>query len=195
MLRRSAALVLLCLSAFAALATSGANATRTPVPDIVSVETHPFSAIVKWRVPDAGRVVLEVGVDDRYGIWSPTTAANAALTSRTTRAGLEPATTYRFRVLARWRNGMKGGRARFVPHRPGGRAPRLRPRCPRRTPEHPEAAAHRSSSHRPCRSTSHPRPGRNPPAGCRPARRQSRARHRSASTATRSSRAWSGASA
>jgi hypothetical protein len=106
MLRRSAALVLLCLSAFAALASSGANATRTSVPDIVSVETHPFSAIVKWRVPDAGRVVLEVGVDDRYGIWSPTTVAQSALTSRTTLAGLEPATSYRFRVVTRWRNGM-----------------------------------------------------------------------------------------
>ena len=106
MLRRSAALVLLCLSAFAALASSGANATRTPVPDIVSVETYPFSAVVKWRVPDAGRVVLEVGVDDRYGIWSPTTVAHSALTARTTLAGLEPATSYRFRVLTRWRNGM-----------------------------------------------------------------------------------------
>jgi hypothetical protein len=107
MLRRSAALTLLALSAAAAVASSGANATRVSVPDIVSVETHPFSAIVKWRVPDAGRVVLEVGVDDRYGIWSPTTAAHGALTSRTTLAGLEPGTTYRFRIVARWRNGMK----------------------------------------------------------------------------------------
>ncbi len=107
MLRRSAALVLLAVSAVAALASSGANATRASVPDIVSVETYPFSAVVKWRVPDAGRVVLEIGVDDRYGIWSPTTAAHAATTSHTTLAGLEPATTYRFRVVARWRNGMK----------------------------------------------------------------------------------------
>lgn len=108
MLRRSAALVLLCLSAVAALASSGANATGTPaaVPDIVSVETSPFSAVVKWHVPDAGRVVVEVGVDDRFGIWSPTTVAHAAQTSRTTLAGLEPATTYRFRVVTRWRNGM-----------------------------------------------------------------------------------------
>ena len=106
MLRRSAALVLLCLSAVATLASSGANATRTPVPEIVSIETYPFSAVVKWHVPDSGRVVVEVGVDDRYGIWSPTTVAHSALTSRTTLAGLEPATTYRFRVLTRWRNGM-----------------------------------------------------------------------------------------
>jgi glycosyl hydrolase family 42 (putative beta-galactosidase) len=106
MLRRSAALSLLALSAFGALASSGANATRTPVPDVVSVEAYPFSAVVKWRVPDAARVVLEVGVDDRFGIWSPTTIARGELTSRTTLAGLEPNTSYRFRVVARWRNGL-----------------------------------------------------------------------------------------
>jgi len=107
MLRRSAALTLLALSAFAALASSGAKATRSVVPDIVAIEPHPFSAVVKWRVPEAGRVVLEVGVDDRYGVWSPTTVARSELTSRTTLAGLEPGTTYRFRIVARWRNGMR----------------------------------------------------------------------------------------
>jgi hypothetical protein len=106
MLRRLAALVLLALSGIGALAVSGAEATRTPVPDVVSVEPSPFSAVVRWRVPDASRIVVEVGVDDRYGIWSPTTAARGPLTTRTTLAGLEPATTYRFRVVARWRNGM-----------------------------------------------------------------------------------------
>ena len=88
LLRRSAALSLLALSAFGALASSGANATRTPMPDIVSVDTYPFSAVVKWNVPDAARVVLEVGVDDRYGIWSPSTVARTEVTARTTLAGL-----------------------------------------------------------------------------------------------------------
>jgi hypothetical protein len=106
MLRRTSALLLVALSAVCALASAGANATRTPAPDVVSVETYPFSAVVRWRVPDAARVVLEVGVDERYGIWSPTAVAQAATTSRTTLAGLEPATTYRYRVVARWRNGL-----------------------------------------------------------------------------------------
>ena len=105
MLRRSAALSLLALGAFGALASSGANATRDPAADIVSVETHPFSAIVKWHVPEAARVIVEVGVDDRYGIWSPTAVAREASTSRTTLAGLEPATQYRFRVVTRLRSG------------------------------------------------------------------------------------------
>ena len=107
MLRRSAALLLPALGAVAAIASGGANATRAPAADIVDVETRPFSSIVRWRVSDPGRIVLEVGTDDRYGIWSPTTVAHNALTARTTLSGLEPATTYRFRVVARWRNGMK----------------------------------------------------------------------------------------
>ena len=49
LLRRSAALSLLALSAFGALASSGANATRTPTPDIVSVDAYPFSAFCPVR--------------------------------------------------------------------------------------------------------------------------------------------------
>jgi hypothetical protein len=107
MLRRSAGLLLLALGAMVALASGGANATRAPIADIVDVEARPFSAVVQWRVTDPSRVVLEVGTDDRYGIWSPTTVARDAVTARTTLLGLEPATTYRFRVVARWRTGMR----------------------------------------------------------------------------------------
>ena len=106
MLRRSVALALPVLSLLCALASSGANATRAPAPDIVGVDAYPFSAVVKWHVPEAARVVLEVGVDDRFGIWSPTTMTQDAATQRTTLTGLEPATSYRFRVVARWRTGL-----------------------------------------------------------------------------------------
>jgi hypothetical protein len=72
------------------------------------VQAGAFSAVVKWHVEEAARVVVEVGTDDRYGIWSPTSVARGELTDRTTLTGLEPATTYRFRVVARWRNGARG---------------------------------------------------------------------------------------
>ena len=104
LLRRSAALLLLALGASGALASAGANA-RAPVPDAVGVETNPYSAVVKWKVSEPARIVVEVGIDDRYGIWSPTTMAHDAQTGRTTLTGLEPATSYRFRVVARWRSG------------------------------------------------------------------------------------------
>ncbi len=104
MLRRSAAFL---LRALGALALGGAQAARSPAVSVVSVQAAPFSAVVKWHAEQAARVVLEVGLDDRYGIWSATKVTHGALTDRTTLAGLEPATTYRFRVVARWRNGMR----------------------------------------------------------------------------------------
>jgi hypothetical protein len=107
MLQRSAALALLAFAALITLASGGVQAARIPVVTAVSVQTAPFSAVVKWRVEEAARVVVEVGTDDRYGIWSPTTTARRDTTDRTTLAGLEPATTYRFRVVARWRNGAR----------------------------------------------------------------------------------------
>jgi hypothetical protein len=107
MLRRSAALASLALCAVAVLASGGVNAARTPVPAVVGVQTGSFSAVVKWHVPESARVVVEIGSDERYGIWTPTIYARDALTDRTTVTGLEPATTYRFRVLARFRNGMR----------------------------------------------------------------------------------------
>jgi hypothetical protein len=107
MLRRSAALLLLASGLAGALASAGVDAARSPVPDIVSVQTGSFSATVKWHVDDSARIVVEFGVDDRYGIWSPTRMSRGALTDRTTLTGLEPATTYRYRVVARWHDGMR----------------------------------------------------------------------------------------
>ncbi|HXG76855.1 MAG TPA: fibronectin type III domain-containing protein [Gaiellaceae bacterium] len=108
MLRRSAALVLLALAALAALGAVGAGASRVPVPDVQGVQTGAFSAVVKWRVPESARVVVEVGTDDRFGIWSPVAASRGTEPGKTTLGGLEPATSYRFRVVARYRNGMRG---------------------------------------------------------------------------------------
>jgi hypothetical protein len=107
MRRRLAALLLLAFTGAAALANAGANASRDPGPEIVSVEAGAFSAVVRWRVGDSARVVVEVGPDDRYGIWSPTSTARSAEVGKTTLTGLEPDTTYRFRVTARLRNGMR----------------------------------------------------------------------------------------
>ena len=107
MRRRSAALLLLAFTAAAALTTVGANAARDPAPEIVSVQPGAFSTVVRWRVGDAARVVVEVGPDERYGIWSPTSVANSAQIGKTTLTGLEPDTTYRFRVTARLRTGMR----------------------------------------------------------------------------------------
>ena len=107
MRRRSAVLLLLAFAAATALATAGADAARNPAPDVVSVEAGAFSAVVRWRVEERARVVVEVGPDDRYGIWSPTSVANSAQVGKSTLTGLEPDTTYRFRVTARLQTGMR----------------------------------------------------------------------------------------
>jgi hypothetical protein len=107
MLRRTAALALLALGPLAALGSAGAGAARAPAPDIQGVSAEAFSAVVRWRVPEAARVVVEVGTDDRYGIWSATSATRGEESGKTTLAGLEPATTYRFKVVARWRTGVR----------------------------------------------------------------------------------------
>lgn len=108
MLRRAAALATLALAAGIALTAGGVGAARSPDPRIVGVQTAPFSATIRWHVPEAARVVVEVGVDDRYGIWSPASFTRGEATDRTTLTGLEPATTYRYRVVSRLRNGQRG---------------------------------------------------------------------------------------
>ena len=107
MRRRLAVLLVLAFSAVIAPASTSAGATKTPLPDVVGVQTGSFSVQVRWRVPEAARIVVEVGPDDRYGIWSTTSVAQSAQTGKTGLSGLEPATTYRFRVVARWRSGLK----------------------------------------------------------------------------------------
>ena len=71
------------------------------------MQTGAFSAVVRWRVPEAARVIVEVGPDDRYGIWSTTSLAQQNQVGKTALTGLEPATTYRFRITARLRTGMR----------------------------------------------------------------------------------------
>jgi hypothetical protein len=107
MRRLPALLLLLAFPALAALGTAGANPSRPTAPEVVSVQTGSFSAVVRWRVAEAARVVVEFGPDDRYGIWSATALAQTNQVGKTTLTGLEPATTYRFRVNTRLRSGMR----------------------------------------------------------------------------------------
>jgi hypothetical protein len=98
---------MLAFAALAALGTPGANAGQPVTPEVVSVQAGAFSAVVRWRLADSGRVVVEVGPDDRYGIWSTTSVTRPDQVGKSTLTGLEPATTYRYRVTARLRTGMR----------------------------------------------------------------------------------------
>lgn len=102
-----AAGITLLLTLFAGIAAidgsmSDARASQSAYSvTVASVETGSQSAVVTWRTSAAGRVIVELGVDDRYGIWSQATTVTEAGSGRTTLAGLEPNTTYRYRVVAR----------------------------------------------------------------------------------------------
>jgi Fibronectin type III domain len=80
----------------------------------VTVQVADTSAVVTWRVDDAPSwVVVEYGVDGRYGSWSPTTAALSSGLGRTTLTGLEPGTAYQFHVIARSQLGWLDSRGSF----------------------------------------------------------------------------------
>lgn len=118
LLRRLAAVLLLALGAVVALAAGGASASRGSVPTIVGVDAKAFTAVVTWRVPERARIVVEVGRDDRFGIWSPPSVVREPAMGSSTLVGLEPSTTYRFRVVARWSSGARseaGGSFRTDP--------------------------------------------------------------------------------
>jgi hypothetical protein len=67
----------------------------------VSVSPGSTSALVTWNVADVpAKVVVEYGVDTRYGVWSETTPVLEARSGQTTLTGLEPATAYSYHVLA-----------------------------------------------------------------------------------------------
>ncbi len=84
--------------------TAGALAGGPPGPPVgVSVSPGPFSALVDWTMDSAGSVVVEYGVDDRFGVWADPVVMTAPGRGSVTLTGLEPATHYRFRLTAKSR--------------------------------------------------------------------------------------------
>jgi hypothetical protein len=80
---------------------------------IESVSIGSFSAVVRWNVDRAARVVVEYGVEGTTPqVWSKETVLTAPGRGETRLSALEPATAYRFRVLAlagTGRGGAEGG--------------------------------------------------------------------------------------
>jgi hypothetical protein len=94
----SAALMLVLVTA-AALA-GNARALAGPQHVMVTgVSSGTSSATVGWSVDMPSRVVVQYGVDGRFGVWSAASAVTAAGGGTTTLTGLEPNTGYQFRVV------------------------------------------------------------------------------------------------
>ena len=102
---RSARLSLALATMLALLAATGLGLAWGSLPTTplqgVSVQPGESTATVTWKITDVpAKVVVEYGVDDRYGIWSETAAVLEARSGQTTLTGLEPGTAYRFHVIA-----------------------------------------------------------------------------------------------
>jgi purple acid phosphatase-like protein len=94
----SAALTLVLVTAAVLAGNAGALAGPQHV-SINAVKPGASSAVVAWSVDMPARVAVQYGVDGRFGVWSATSAVTSADSGTTTLSGLEPNTTYQFRVL------------------------------------------------------------------------------------------------
>jgi hypothetical protein len=85
--RHSLALALmLALTATAGLQLAFGGVAPTGALQGVSVQSGENTAVVTWKVTDVpARVVVEYGVDNRYGVWSDTQTVLEARSGRTTR--------------------------------------------------------------------------------------------------------------
>src|SRR6478672_7313464 len=95
----SAALVLVL--ATAAGIASPARALNGPQRlTITAVKAGGSSATVSWAVDMPAKVVVQYGVDNRFGVWSTTTTISNAGGGTSTLTGLEPSHNYVFRVVS-----------------------------------------------------------------------------------------------
>ena len=93
--------VLAALAAVLALAVSPAasGGARTALTvTATSVDARSSSAVVGWRTSSTATVVVAYGLTDDFGVWSKATVGTAG---QALLGGLEPGTTYRYRVIAR----------------------------------------------------------------------------------------------
>jgi Fibronectin type III domain len=92
--------IMLALLATAGFGLASGSVAGTPLQG-VSVQPARSSATVAWKITDVpAKVVVEYGVDGRYGVWSETSAVLEARSGQTVLTGLEPGTTYQFHVMA-----------------------------------------------------------------------------------------------
>ena len=95
----AAAVVLVLATAFG-LAGSAHALTGPQHVVITGVRAGSNSAVVGWSVDMPSKIVVQYGVDSRFGVWSAASAVPNAGSGSTTLTGLEPGYTYQFRVVS-----------------------------------------------------------------------------------------------
>ena len=94
------AAVVLVLATAAGLAENARALTGPQRVTITAVRPSSSSAVIAWTVDMPSKVVVQYGVDTRFGVWSAPTAVANAGPGTTTLTGLEPGYTYQFRVVS-----------------------------------------------------------------------------------------------
>jgi hypothetical protein len=79
------------------LVPGGAARSSALSVGVAGLSTRAMSAAVLWHSNAPARVTVEVGLTDEYGVWSRPAVGTQG---RAVLAGLEPRTTYRYRVVA-----------------------------------------------------------------------------------------------
>lgn len=91
----------LLIVAVVALAPAGSTVASTPpVTVTASAEPGSHAAAIAWTASAAARVTVEVGRTGDYGVWART-PRSPRTSGRVRIGGLEPGTTYVYRVVAR----------------------------------------------------------------------------------------------
>ena len=94
------AAVALVLATAAGLAGPARALTGPQHVTISAVRPSSSSAVIAWTVDMPSKVIVEYGIDTRFGVWSAPAAVTAAGSGTTTLTGLEPGNTYQFRVVS-----------------------------------------------------------------------------------------------
>ena len=94
------AAVVLVLATAAGLAENARALTGPQRVTISAVLPSSSSAVIAWTVDMPSKVVVQYGVDTRFGVWSAPAAVTNAGSGTTTLTGLEPGYTYHFRVVS-----------------------------------------------------------------------------------------------
>jgi hypothetical protein len=95
----SAAVAVVLATAFG-LAGSAHALTGPQHVSITGVNARSNSAVVGWSVDMPSKIVVQYGVDGRFGVWSEASAVPQAGSGSTTLTGLEPGYAYQFRVVS-----------------------------------------------------------------------------------------------
>jgi hypothetical protein len=97
---RVLALVFLASVVLGGVSAAARTATPAPAVTVLDAQAKTGSVTIRWHATPRSRIYAEVGLDEEYGIWARPTKAGPSGEGVVRFGGLDPVTSYRFRVIA-----------------------------------------------------------------------------------------------